>query len=115
MSKPIWIVDDITVRPGKGPDFVQAYMSQYAPGAVQRGMTLANRMVDPALWLQDQPNRILFVWTVPDAAAVWNCKYAARQDPAVLKWWRDQAPPFIQSRSRMIMGDVDDLQELSNV
>jgi hypothetical protein len=100
MSKPIWIVDDITVRPGKGPDFVQAYMSQYAPGAVQRGMTLANRMVDPALWLQDQPNRILFVWTVPDAAAVWNSKYAARQDPADCRVCRAWSPAWRNGHCR---------------
>jgi hypothetical protein len=32
MAKPIWIIDDITVNPGQGPAFVDAYMKQYAPG-----------------------------------------------------------------------------------
>ncbi|OKH84544.1 hypothetical protein EB75_04335 [Mycobacterium sp. ST-F2] len=118
MAKPIWIIDDITVNPGQGPAFVDAYMKQYVPGAIKRGMTLANRMVMPCEWLVDgepNPNRILFVWTVPDALGVWGFKFAGRNDPAVLSWWRDKAPKLCKSRSRMILADVDDLAGLANV
>src|SRR5215510_2357107 len=106
MAKPIWIIDDITVNPGQGPAFVDAYMQQYAPGAVKRGMTLAFRMVAPSEWFVDgepNPNRILFVWTVPDANGVWGFKFAGRNDPAVLSWWRDQVPKLAKSRTRTIL------------
>lgn len=111
----LWIVDDITVKPGQGKAFVDAYMREYAPGAVRRGMTLLRRMVEPAVWVDDQPNRILFVWTVPDAAAVWATKFDGRGDPSVISWWTRRAPAFIESRTRMVMGDVDELEELSDV
>src|SRR5581483_5270194 len=117
-SKPIWIVDDITVKPGQGPAFVDAYMKNYVPGATRRGMTLAFRMVGSAQWVRNgepNPDRILFVWTVPDADAVWVFKFAGRNDPSVLHWWRDQVPNFIVSRTRSIMADVDDLAGLVNV
>lgn len=118
MAKPIWIVDDVLVKPGQGQAFVDAYMKKYVPGATQRGMTLAFRMVGPAEWLKDgepNPNRVMFVWTVPSALGVWGFKFAGRNDPAVLSWWRDQVPKMIQSRTRSILADVDDLAGLTNV
>lgn len=114
-AKPVWIVDAITVRPGQGPAFLKAYMEQYVPGAVSRGMTLAHRMVEPAMWLVDEPNRLLFVWTVPDAGTVWTSKHVARMDPAVSAWWAEEAPAFILSRRRSIMADADALGGLANV
>ena len=118
MAKPIWIVDDIIANPGKGSAFVDAYMTHYVPGATQRGMTLAFRMVGPAVWLLDgepNPDRLLFVWTVHDANAVWGFKFAGRNDPAVVNWWRAEVPKMIVSRTRSIMADVDDLAELADV
>jgi hypothetical protein len=114
-AHPIWIVDEITTKPGLGPVFLAAYMEHYAPRAVARGMTLAHRMVEPAMWLDQGSNRLLFVWTVPDAGAVWAAKHAARGDAEVDRWWQEQAPPLIVSRRRMTMADAGDLASLADV
>lgn len=110
----IWIVDDVRCRPGMGRQFLDAYMRDYAPGAVARGMTLAHRMVEPAYWTGDVPNRITLVWAVPDAGTVWQTKFMARQDPSVERWWKD-ADAFLVSRERRIMADAEDVETLADV
>lgn len=115
MSAPIWIVDEVTTRPGKGRAFLDAYMTHYAPGATARGLTLAHRMVEPAMWLDDASNRLLFVWTASDPVAVWMAKHVARGDAAVLRWWNEEAPAFILSRRRGTMADADALESLADV
>ena len=112
---PIWIVDVVTTRPGQGRAFLDAYLVHYAPKAEARGMTLAHRMVEPAMWLDHAPNRLLFVWAVADAGAVWRSKHAARMDPDVLRWWEEVAPAFILSRRRMTMADADTIPSSADV
>lgn len=114
-ATPIWIVDEIETRPGQGLAFLEAYMARYAPGAIARGMTLAHRMVEPAMWLDDAPNRLMLVWTVADADAAWNAKHAARGDPAVARWWNEEAPLFILSRRRATLADADMVEALADV
>lgn len=115
MSAPIWIIDEIVVRPGRGPDFLQCYLENYAPGAVSRGMTLVHQMVEPAMWLDDEPNRILLIWAVPDAGTMWMGKHVARMTADVTTFWEDTAPPFIISRKRSITAEADQLEALANV
>jgi hypothetical protein len=115
VQHPIWIVDEVVTRPGKGAAFLAAYLERYAPRAEARGMTLAHRMVEPAMWLDESSNRLLLVWTVPDAAAVWAAKHAARWDPEVTRWWQEEAVPLILSRRRMTMADAQDLPDLADV
>lgn len=112
---PIWIVDEVTTRPGQGAAFLDAYMRCYVPKAEARGMALAHRMVEPAMWLDHAPNRLFFVWTLADADAVWRAKHAARLDADVLRWWEEEAPPLILSRRRMTMADVGALAGLGDV
>lgn len=112
---PIWIVDEVKTRPGQGRAFLDAYMARYVPKAEARGMALAHRMVEPAAWLDHAPNRLLFVWAVPDAGAVWGSKHAARMDPEILQWWEEEAPALILSRRRMTMADADAIPGLADV
>ncbi|ARS26136.1 hypothetical protein [Sphingomonas sp. KC8] len=115
MSAPIWIIDDVVVRPGHGPAFLQRYLKEYAPGAASRGMTLVHQMVEPAMWLDDEPNRILLIWSVPDAGAMWVSKHVARMTTDVTAFWEETAPPFIISRKRSITAEASQLEALANV
>jgi hypothetical protein len=111
----IWIVDEVETRPGMGPAFLEAYLSRYAPGAEARGLTLAHRMVEPAMWLDDAPNRLILVWQAADAGAVWAAKHQARGDPAVTAWWEEEAPAYILSRKRGTFAPADALEALADV
>ena len=112
---PIWIIDEVVAKPGRGEAFLDAYMARYAPGARRRGLTLAHRMVEPAFWLEDASNRLLLVWTAPDAGAVWTGKHMARSDADVLRWWEEEAPEFIVSRRRAVLAEADAIAGLSDV
>lgn len=111
----IWVVDEVETRPGMGAAFLDAYLTHYAPGAEARGLRLAHRMVEPAMWLDDAPNRLLLVWEASDAGAVWAAKHQARGDAAVSRWWTDEAPAFLLSRRRSTMAPAEALEALADV
>src|SRR5262249_46742160 len=119
MSDPrapqIFVIDDVTAKPGRGEAFLSAYLEQYAPGAERRGMTLVHRLVSPTYWLPDGSNRLLCVWSVAGPAGVWAMKHAGRQDPAVEAWWSEAARHWIASRSRSICADAGELAALADV
>lgn len=111
----IWIVDEVETKPGMGAAFLDAYLARYAPGNTARGLRLAHQMVEPAMWLDDAPNRLLLVWEADGAGAVWGAKHQARGDAAVDAWWNEEAPPFLLSRRRATMGSADVLEALADV
>jgi hypothetical protein len=115
IADSIWVIDEITTRPGQGKAFLDAYMTQYVPGATARGMTLTHRMVEPAMWLDDAPNRILLIWAMPNVDATWGAKHMARGDADVLHWWEVEAPAFILSRRRSTLANADVLESLADV
>lgn len=111
----IYVVDDVTARPGAGEAFLDAYMSRYVPGAQARGLTLLYRLVSPPVWLREQSNRLLFVWTAAGAEGVWAAKFAGRSDPRLTAWWETEAAALIESRSRAVFSDPAELARLGRV
>jgi hypothetical protein len=115
MADPVFLIDDLTAQPGRGEALLDAYLREYVPGAEARGMTLLHRLVEPAFWLRDRSNRLLFIWTVPTPSDVWAGKRAARGDEAVLAWWNERAAPMILTRRRSMLADAGALEELDRV
>ena len=111
----VFVIDDLTARPGQGEALHRAYLERYAPGARQRGMTLLHQWVSPAYWLTDGSNRLVFVWSVPGPGGAWAMKHAGRQDPAVSDWWTQEAPRLLESRTRAICGEAGELASLGDV
>lgn len=114
-SVTVYVVDDVTARPGAGEAFLEAYLQRYAPGAQARGLTLLHRLVSPPVWLHDQSNRLLFVWTAEGSAGVWASKFAGRSDPALAAWWETEAAALIESRTRAVYADPADVGALADV
>lgn len=111
----VYVVDDVITKPGAGRAFLEAYMQRYAPGAQERGFALLHRLVSPPVWLEDQSNRLLFVWTAPGAAGLWAGKFAGRTDPLLARWWETEAAPLIETRTRSVFADPADLSALADV
>lgn len=111
----LYIVDDVTAKPGAGAAFLEAYLQRYVPGAQARGLSLLHRLVSPPVWLPDQSNRLLFIWTAEGAAGVWASKFAGRSDPALAAWWETEAAALIESRTRAVYSDPDDVAALAHV
>lgn len=114
-SITVFVVDDITTKPGSGAAFLEACERRYVPDAKARGLTLLHRLVSPPVWLPDQSNRLLFVWTAPGAAGVWAAKLAGRADPLLAEWWQGEAAAFIESRTRAVFADPADIAALNHV
>ena len=111
----VFVIDDLTAKPGQGEALQRAYLERYAPGAQQRGMRLLHQWVSPPYWLPDGSNRLLFVWTVPGPGGAWAMKHAGRQDPALEAWWTQEAPRLVAARTRAICAETVDLPELADV
>lgn len=114
-SATVYVVDDVTTRPGAGEAFLEAYMSQYVPGAQARGLVLLHRLVSPPLWLGEQSNRLVFVWRAAGAAGVWAAKFTGRGDPELAAWWEREAAALVESRSRAVFADPAELVRLGDV
>ena len=112
---PIWVLDDVTVRAGQGQAFLAAYLERYVPIVERCGLTLAQRLVEPAMWLDDEPNRILFLWSAPDPDTIWRAKHMLRRDPAVITWWHEYAPSMIACRRRAMLADAASVGALTGV
>jgi hypothetical protein len=106
-EQKIRLVDQITVKPGQGRAFLRAYMERYVPGALARGLVLEQRWVSPPLWLEEQSNTLVFVWTLRGAQGFWAMSFQGRQDPALQDWWWGGAQAMVESRQRYIAGDAD--------
>ena len=110
----VFVIDRVVTRPGCARRFVDAYLSEYAPGARERGMTLRDVLVSPPIWFDDaseQVNTITLTWTLPSAQAWWQMTWRGRPDPTLGHWW-SQISELVQERSRSFAaaaGDVDGL------
>jgi len=111
----VFVIDDLTAKPGQGEALQRAYLDRYAPGATRRGMTLVHQLVSPPYWLPEGSNRLLFVWTVPGPAGAWAMKHTGRQDPELVAWWTEEVPRLVETRTRAICAESADLAELADV
>lgn len=111
----VYVIDQVTPRPGMAQQLLAAYLERYAPGAKARGMTLEHSWVAPPVWLADGSNTLTFVWSLQGAASWWATTAAARQDPAVTDWWWNEAAPMIASRQRSFASSPDGVDGLGRV
>lgn len=112
-SPPVQIIDELVARPGEGRQVLDDYMTHYAPGAKARGMTLDRVMVSPPVWMNDQPNTIVAIWSVAGADGWWGMRLAATVTPGVAEFWSLIGPRLID-RKRRFAAAPDDVEALCN-
>src|SRR3546814_18923269 len=74
-------------------------LDQYLPSAQRRGMTLADVLVSPPLWCDQDPNTLTVTWTVDGTAGWWSMTRQGRRDSTLRQGW-DAMAPLIIERSR---------------
>ncbi len=114
-GETVYIVDQITTKPGAGRAFLDAYTQRYAPGARERGMTLEHTWVAPPVWLEDGSNTLFFVWSVKGAKEVWGSLIGGRRGSALDDWWWKDAAEMIMARERFFLSNPSDIASLTNV
>lgn len=100
----IYALDEISVHPDKVAEFEAAYREVYVPLAKDRGMTLEHAWMTPPVTLEDAPNSLLFVWSVPDPPAWWRMRYGA-YEPKVSAFWLDTAH-MVVARRRIFLTSI---------
>lgn len=110
----IYVIDRVVTRPGCARKFVDRYLTEYAPGARARGMTLCDVLVSPPIWFDDQSNTVTITWSLPNAQAWWEMTWKGRPDPALGPWW-DGIGVLVEDRTRSVAAAADDVDRLCDV
>lgn len=116
----IYIVDRIQCKPGDGKAMFDHYMSEYAPQAQERGMTLVNSSVNPPIWLTDadSSNTLEFVWSVAGmmgwAGMVGVARYDPEVAPKIIDFWYG-VDDRILSRTRTLSAPDSDVESLTTL
>ncbi|WP_155929899.1 Dabb family protein [Mycolicibacterium sp. CBMA 234] len=97
----VFVVDRVVTAAGCAQRFIDAYLTGYAPGARERGMTLRDVLVSPPIWFDDQSNVVTITWSLRDAAAWWQMTWHGRSDPTLAQWW-DSIVDLIVERDRSV-------------
>ena len=114
-KEQLYIVDTILPLPGTAAAVHRHYVEAYVPAACSRGLELRHAWVSPPVWLEgDQCNTLTFVWSVIGTAAYWEAEGKARWDATTPEFWRS-LEPMIQSRTRRVMAEADDIAGLCDV
>lgn len=110
----VFVIDRVVTRAGCARAFVDRYLSGYAPGARDRGMTLCHLLVSPPVWFDDQPNTVTATWSLPSARAWWEMTWQGRPDPTLGAWW-DAVEELVVERSRSVAAEAHDVDGLADV
>lgn len=103
----VFILDRITVRPGRLREYQALLRERYLPLATARGMTLVGQWFTPPVELDDAPNELLLLWSVPGPAGFWAMRRRARE-PEISAWWAaSDALTLRRERQFMLPGEVD--------
>ena len=104
----IRILDELTVAPGQLAEVRQLMAEGYTAGAAERGMTLEHTWLTPPVELFDQPNTLVYLWSVPDAPAWWAMRGAAGRDPGISEFWADVDACCVERQRRFLVDDPPD-------
>ena len=74
-------------------------------GAKARGMTLEQTWLTPPIELFDHPNTLVYLWSVPDAAAWWAMRGAAGRDLSVADFWAEVDALCVERQRRFLVDD----------
>ncbi len=97
----IYIIDRIVLEPGCARAFIDAYLSEYAPGARARGLTLDRVLVSPPVWIDRESNVVTATWTVEGPQRWWEAAVRGRHDPEYSRWWESVSPMIIERNRSM--------------
>lgn len=107
---PVYVLDELELRPGALAAFREALGARYQPGAERRGMTLLHTWVTPPVELANGGTRVVLVWQLDGVAGFWAMRSGTR-DLDVEQWWRE-CEAFVVWRSRRFAAEADALPRL---
>ena len=107
----IFILDEVTVKPGLAKQFDDAYRSGYMPTAEERGMVLRHTWQSPPGFTPSEVAvTYYYVWSVEGVDGWWKMRLTKRPDGSdsryeKLAWWQSVSD-LIESRKRVMLTEA---------
>ena len=98
-SEPVWVVDDIVVKPGCQQQVIDLFTGEYADYAKERKLELENMFLLPPLERPNDVSRILFIWRYVSLDDLWEARYGEENDDRLTALW-GRLDTLIVSRTR---------------
>lgn len=95
---PIYLIDELVLRPGRLDDFLAAFHARYVPGATERGQRLLHVLVTPPTAHADLGQSVLILWQLDGLPGFWGMR-STNATPEVAAWWAECAG-WVETRTR---------------
>ena len=102
----IYVVDELTLRPGMLEPFKRALAARYRPGAEARGLKLIHTWLTPPLELEEGSNQLILVWTLDGPEGFWGMRARSGSDPDLVAWWRE-TDRYLTGRRRRYLTETE--------
>jgi len=96
----IYVLEEITIKPGRLDEYLAAFNEEYVPNADARGMKLVGSWVTPPFELKDEGNQLVAMFAIEDGG-FWSVRSHSRE-PEVLAWW-EKAREMQVTRTRKFL------------
>jgi hypothetical protein len=100
----IYVLDELSIPPGRLQDIRSLIDEVYRPGAEARGLHLEQVCITPPIPLIDEPTTMVLWWSLDD---FWSVKRKSTADPKVAAFWRE-VDDVVVSRSRRFLSPLED-------
>ncbi len=98
---PVFVIDELVLRDGQLDAFLDAFASDYRPGAEARGQRLLHLLVSPPTRAVALPQTVTLLWQLDGIAGFWGMRSQnATED--VVAFWADCDAKWSTSRSRRL-------------
>jgi hypothetical protein len=104
----IYVLDELSIPPGRLQDVRSLIDEVYRPGAEARGLHLEQVCITPPIPLIDEPTTLVLWWSLDD---FWSVKRKSTADPHVATFWRE-VDDVVLSRSRRFLSPLSPLSPL---
>ena len=108
--EPIYVLDELQVRPGKLEAFLASMRADYLPGAEARGQRLIHTWVTPPTGIEGVPKTVILVWRLDGVPGFWQMR-SQNASPEIAQWW-SESETFIERRTRRFAAASDSLADL---
>ncbi len=106
---PIFLIDEVDLRPDSIESFMVAFRARYLPGARERGMELVHTLVTPPESPSDGEVTVLLFWRLAGVGGFWGMR-SANASREIAAWW-DECDALCVRRKRRYAVDPESLEK----
>jgi len=99
VTKPIRIIDRLTVHPGGEGEVIERLARDYTPLARQRDLRQVDLWAVPPVSIAGEPASLIVHWEYPSLSAFWIARGIEESDARISAFWND-LEPLLVTRSR---------------